>query len=734
MARLASVGFELNSIVGGMELPAVSAGAPTISSSIFHGGAYSMRVTSLTTATAKCARLLFAGAAANGPYYCRVYFYVATAPSAENQFVQLNDTNASTTPVIYVTIDNSRVLRLYDEDGVIGSASSAVAADTWHYVEIEVDRTPAAGSQVVKAKLNGTEFAASTTRNLSSGVACFNFGLNLGSEANTAGDVYFDDAAVNDNTGSYQNTYAGAGSILFLRPNAAGDNSAWTGSYTDIDEITPDDATTLVSSNTLDQVIDVNIENTPAAIGSGDVINYVAVGFRNNVADATGSDPRFAVRLKAVSSGTVDESAATVADQTGWRTQNDGALTANYKALTNNSNYEQPGGSTAWTKAALDTAQIGARITVGDTHAAQITALWLLVEYKVGSNNYTQSVSGGTTPAGTLIKDSRKLPSGGLTPSGAASKASTKTFGGGITPSGLSVKEISKLLSGALSSIVGTLDTARVFLISLSGGVTPSGVKSSQTNKLPSGSLTSSGTISKASAKVFSGGSTPSGSVNKLIGKSFSGTITSLGSLLKLTSKFLSGVLTLTGELVADLTSGSQTFFQSLSGTLGFGGTATKSTSKLDSGSITSSGTINKRTTRELTGSSAPSGSLSLTKAFIKFLAGVVTLAGEMTKSTNKNTSGAITSGGDISKSTSKNLDSQLSMFGTISKGISKLLSGILNFIGTLIPLPGNLITPPDRVYLDGILEYEISLEGIRETTLTLNGIRNYYIKLLGKK
>jgi hypothetical protein len=413
MGRLASCGFELNSVTSGIEITA-SSGSPTIVTSPAHTGIYAFRVSSLSSGTPKGGRIQFKGTAGDGPFYPRIYFRIATAPGAENQFIQLNDTAAFTTPVVYATIDSSRVVRLYDEDGQIGSASSVLSADTWHYIEFTFDRTAAAGSHVVRARLGtefgtSTEFAGATNRDLSVSVHTLCFGLNLGSEANTQGDIYFDDIVVNESGGN-QGGYPGPGGIVHMRPNGTGDNSDWTNDYTTVDEITPNDATDFISSNTLDQIEEVNLEAVPSEIGSSDTINYVGVGFRNNVSDPASTDPVFTGRIKASSGGTVDEfTTLQTASTSAWRTQNDGTTSANYKNFNNNSNYEQPGGSSAWTKSALENTQIGVRVTTGDAHNVQVTALWLLVDYTPAAGGGAISGSANITQAGDTLSSSSKL-------------------------------------------------------------------------------------------------------------------------------------------------------------------------------------------------------------------------------------------------------------------------------------------------------------------------------------
>lgn len=386
MARITSCGFELNSVAAGVEVSGAT-GSPSISSTTFRSGAFALSVPSLTSGTARGIRLQFLNGAGNGPYYTRAYFRVATLPAVETAVIQLNDTNDFAAAMAYITLDSGGLLALFDEDGQIGSDSSALSLNTWYRIEIEFSVAGGAGACIVKARIDGVEFAASTTRSISAGVQSFNVGGNLNSAANATGAWFFDDLAINDGTGSFQTSYPGEGEIIMLRPNANGDNSGWLGSdgnstdnYLLLDEVTPNDATDYVIANTSGQIDDYNLEATPAAMDTTDTINCVAVGVRWRVDDATGTDPIFVLRIMDDTGGTVEESSTLTISNTSWRT-NQTLLVVYHFTL-----YDLPGASTtAWTKAKLDTAQIGARLSTTDTHNINISAMWLIVDHKPGA-------------------------------------------------------------------------------------------------------------------------------------------------------------------------------------------------------------------------------------------------------------------------------------------------------------------------------------------------------------
>ena len=379
MARLWSSGFELNSTTANVEWTAAHS-TPSIQTTTVRSGTYTLQITSLGSGTAIGLRYQFASAAGNGPYYFRTYFRVATLPSAENRIILLNDSADLTTPIVYITIDNSGVLRLYDEDGQI-TGTTTLSVDIWYNIEIKIDATPAAGSDVVEARVDeAAAFATSSARSLSAGIHTLAVGGNLNSEAQTTGSWFFDDIAVNNSTGSFQNTYPGVGEIIHLRPNATGDNSAWTGTNTNIDEVTPDDATTVISvdGSTLNQIEDVNLDATPAALASDDTINVVQVGVRFSDDGVGGGADSFVLRIKASSGGTTEESSAIAANTAAFNT-NAVSVPRNYRFTL----YDLPGASTtAWTKTDLDVAQIGVKNTTDNADGIRVTVLWLLVDHQ----------------------------------------------------------------------------------------------------------------------------------------------------------------------------------------------------------------------------------------------------------------------------------------------------------------------------------------------------------------
>lgn len=398
MAAIVRQGYELNSTTANVEFGAIN-GAPTISSTVSKDGTYSGRISSLSSGTPKDFRRPYAVAGA-GPTvsFLRTYFRVDTLPSAENRIFTGRDGNLAADR-IWMTIDNGGLLRLYDEDGQVGSASSALSTATFYCLELKLDRTAAAGSHVVEGRIDTSVFATASNRNVSTPADTIRVGGNLNSEAQTTGDWYFDDLAVNDATGSFQTGYPGTSRLIILRPNGAGDSHTFatqTGgtagaanNYTRVDETTPNDATDFNGSNTLNQEDLFAFDNS--GLGANDIINCVQVNmrFRNNTADATTA---IKAEIMKTTGGTKTQSSAIVVNSTTWFS-NDPTL-PRLPVLTL---YTDPDGN-PWTQTTLDTLQAGYIISTGGVNRIEVTNMWIYVDYTLVTTIVKDIIGGGVIP------------------------------------------------------------------------------------------------------------------------------------------------------------------------------------------------------------------------------------------------------------------------------------------------------------------------------------------------
>ena len=182
-----------------------------------------------------------------------------------------------------------------------------------------------------------------------------------------------------------------------------------------------------------------------------------------------------------------------------------------------------------------------------------------------GGEEYTQSVDGAMTPAGTATKQGAKVVAGSVSSIvGALTNQANKVLAGAISAiAGTLTKQVDKVLSGAIETIEGTLARIKTALISLSGAITPAGEANKSTGKSLAGTLTDSGavilsvaktlagsvstiagTITKQANKVLSGDvSTITGAIVRSCAKALAGTVTTAGTVNRLASKLLSGAI-----------------------------------------------------------------------------------------------------------------------------------------------------------------------------------------------
>lgn len=381
MARLWQCGFELNSAsnnVEAREFQLAGSATATVGTSYKYSGNYGCRL--VLAGTNPLAAVQFVEQTANQNFLInsfRIQFKVWPDWASANDIMFMYNTSYSFKERVKLN-PSTKKLELHDEDGLIGTSVIALSLDTWYLIEVKFDITGAAGSHVMELRVNENVEVTSSTRNLSTGGAFVYIGFPNSSPAATVGECWVDDLTQNDNAGSFENSYPNTDGIVNLLPNAAGDASDWANDYTYVDEKPPDNGTTIVTSTTLNHIDDHNIDNTPAAIGSNDTINVVAVSVR--CAASTTSEPTFVLRIKASAGGTVEESAGILlTTSTTYRT---GKVLPNSIGTYPLIIYDLPGASTtAWTKANLNNAQIGYRLSVDNTGTLRITTVWMSVDY-----------------------------------------------------------------------------------------------------------------------------------------------------------------------------------------------------------------------------------------------------------------------------------------------------------------------------------------------------------------
>ncbi|MFJ6566225.1 hypothetical protein ACIQNU_02305 [Streptomyces sp. NPDC091292] len=381
MARLWTCGFELQSTVALMEVLAVT-GTPSISTTMVRGGGASLR-SNPTAATAYVEQQLDPNGV-NGRSYHRLYLRIATLPSATCTVYAVGQSGYF--PVA-VQLTTTGTLRLRDTLNAVdvGTASAALATGTWYRIELDVAESGATGTtRAVIGYLDGANFSGTALIAGSTGYSR----VRAGVQTTATADIYIDDIAVNNPSGTVQNGLPGPGRVVHLRPAGAGDANGWAtavggtagaaNNWTRVSETPPDDATSYNQSTTTGTTtVDEFAVSSPttAGIGADDTISVVHVGGRIG-SDAT-TAASIVYRLKSQSGGTVAESPSVSVAIAGWRTHK--AAMPYVPQLTS---YTDPQTGTAWTRARLAGAQIGYRGDVSQTTVRRVSGLWATVEYQ----------------------------------------------------------------------------------------------------------------------------------------------------------------------------------------------------------------------------------------------------------------------------------------------------------------------------------------------------------------
>ncbi len=392
--RLFSTGFELNDTLATpteFEVPATT--GLSISSTTVRSGTYSLRQNS---ATASYIQHQWRAANGDDRVYIRFYFRITTLhTSGDATLLDIKDSSNATRASI--RMNSSGNLKLYNATVQAGSNSYALSTGTWYMVEMEFNSLRAAGADTLKARLNGTTFASSAAESLSTVQRFW-----LGNCAGTTGtpDFFFDDVAINDINGE-SNSFPGPGKIIYLRPNAEGDNATGSRGGADsgsnwgqVDEVTPNDATDYYIL-AVNNILDVNIDAaSTGGIGASDKITLVQVGAR--ITGGQGQAATYNLRIKSAASGNVLAGTSIGLGTTTWYTHDD-AVPRNYTLTA----YRIPTGN-EWTAAFLDSTQIGITSTL---RATWVTALWAVVEYVPASEDDGASGgdAGGTYAGGQTL-------------------------------------------------------------------------------------------------------------------------------------------------------------------------------------------------------------------------------------------------------------------------------------------------------------------------------------------
>lgn len=385
MSRIWMSGLESNSTAANVEWDSLT-GTGSISTTTVRSGTYAFRAN--PTAATGFLTKQFQADTVNDLYF-RFYLLITTAPGATVPIFQYTDSSNGVGTSVRLT--SGRLLQLFDDNGTglqIGSSSAALNTGQWYRVEIRNEDKVSGATCHKELLLDGTSVASTTTGQAIDGAGKMRIGVITSGTA----DLFFDDIAVNVNdAGVAQNGYPGAGSIVHMHPNAAGDNNGWatgaggtagaTNNFTRVSEVTPDDVTSYNKRTTAGTFIDDYKFQTPASagIGNNDTISLVAVGGRPGATSATVTDRGGIYRIKSAAAGTVKSSGTIDWSQNAFMSHVDGPPYV-YQLYA----YTDPTTGLAWTATgtnSLSNVQGGYQNATSSINEIRMSNLWLAVEY-----------------------------------------------------------------------------------------------------------------------------------------------------------------------------------------------------------------------------------------------------------------------------------------------------------------------------------------------------------------
>lgn len=373
MARLLSIGFEINSATAGYELDQINTPSGTV---------VAMATGRQGVGSLCCyfQSYLFGGPSATrqflstptrSKFYVRYYFKTNKAPTGFGTNVfGLGTTSGSN--YLNFTLNAAMQLVVGIAGGATGTAviSSSLAINQWYMIEVSVDLTDGVNAL-------GELFIDGVSQG-SYSYTCAN-GLNVvalsASNSDNSHQAYFDDIAINDDSGAYQNTFPGPGSIVLLQPTSDGEITSWnrtggpTANWDCVDENSPNQSD-YVSSNTLGQTDWYAVADMPSLLNN--TINLVEVlpGINGNA----GATLKFQLQIE--NGGTAIQSAAvTPTGSTSYFNSPNSPRNAPIVA------YVDPQYGNPWNVDRVAKIQVGQTVTATGSTASQIFAIYVIVEY-----------------------------------------------------------------------------------------------------------------------------------------------------------------------------------------------------------------------------------------------------------------------------------------------------------------------------------------------------------------
>jgi len=185
--------------------------------------------------------------------------YATTVVPEGNSLLTLYDSAGGTQITIQLSYyTNTLIVRRGDYNDTIIGIGGILHQDRWHCIEFRLLVADAGGR--LELKVDGTQvidFTGDTKNTANANVLSFRIGSSVLPTATATG--YYDDIAFNDTAGGVNDTWIGRGGIPAIFPTGAGNSTdlqlfpnTGEANWEDVDEVPPDDDTTYVFDDLID--------------------------------------------------------------------------------------------------------------------------------------------------------------------------------------------------------------------------------------------------------------------------------------------------------------------------------------------------------------------------------------------------------------------------------------------------------------------------------------------------
>jgi len=268
-------GFEIGDRVAyaGSGLISGSVGGWTIDNAVVRTGKYCAKAvaTSATSDTMFLPGLAADGNRSNNTFqspvgstrYIQFYLRIATAVSTDHPNFLMYGSQCR----LSLTTSSTIQLRLGDSPWNLQVTSSALSSNQWYKVGVKITNALTSGSVGLELFINDVSQGSTTGLTISS--ATDNI-LQLVSPNTTIGGVFYIDDVLAADDGFYD------GGAIGIPVGSQGTDTAWTGSYLDVDDLPSDNGTTVIST-TSSSVAESGVLAPPTNYGvAGTILAVIA--------------------------------------------------------------------------------------------------------------------------------------------------------------------------------------------------------------------------------------------------------------------------------------------------------------------------------------------------------------------------------------------------------------------------------------------------------------------------